>query len=68
MLNRKRATDRRLIKKILHVHPRRHAEIGGESLVYLLPSGKLGVFQYHAYSEHSQRAPHQVGKFLLAYT
>ena len=35
----------------------------GELLGDLLPSRQLGVCQCHAYSEYSQRAPHQVSRF-----
>ena len=49
--------------KILPVYPWRHAEMRGELMGDLLPSGKLDVFQSHSYSGYSQRAPHQVSIF-----
>ena len=41
----------------------RHATMEGELLVDLLPSGQLGVSQDYTYSDHFQRASHQVSIF-----
>ena len=39
---------------------------GGGLLGDLLPSGQLGFFQIHAYSDYYQRASHQFSTFFLA--
>ena len=49
--------------QILPMRPWRHADIGGELLGDILPSGQLGVCQGHAYSGNPQRSPHQVSMF-----
>ena len=49
--------------QILPMRPWRHAEMGGELLGDLLPSGQLDVYQGHSYSENNKIAPHQVSRF-----